>query len=204
LVLPSYDGQSARIVGGREFVILRNEIRRQTPKSDFRYLRKAFVTFGGSARRDLFDQLIPLLTGHDMEIKVVVGNDATRDQLARDHSDPSITWIGEVSAEDMASLMAGADLAISAGGQTLHELAFLGVPTIGIGIGSRDHQWNLGRYVEAGFLLQRLDAGAADWRAHFSRLLGSYQDSALRREMGSAGRRVTDGQGAIRVAHLLA
>lgn len=202
LRLPAYCEQTATVVGGSEYIILRNSIRRQAPKADYARMERVLVTFGGCDNRYLFERLVPLLLDRGLVITAVVGDDIRRDRLARAYSDPSLTWLGRVDADDMARIMAYSDLALSAGGQTLHELAFLGIPTVGMRTGD-DQQWNIEGYVAAGFLPAHLDAESLDLGTRIIELIEAYRDPALRRSAGLAGRRIVDGRGVLRIVELL-
>ena len=49
----------------------------------------------------------------------------------------------------IAELFTSSDLALSAGGQTLNELAYLGVPFLAIQTGT-DQYWNINSYLHSG------------------------------------------------------
>ncbi|MCG3770529.1 MAG: hypothetical protein JW384_01679 [Nitrosomonadaceae bacterium] len=202
LKLPPYRDQVSTVVGGSEFIILRDAIRHQAPKSNYTRMKCVLVTFGGSDDRNMLGRLVPLLRDWGLAVIAVVGDDAMRNRLAEAHPDPSVTWLGRVDASDIARLMVRSDLALSAGGQTLHELAFLGVPTVGVLTG-RDQQLNIEGYVAAGFLPARLDAESLDLEAQIVELIEAYRDPALRRSAGLAGRRIVDGRGVLRIVELL-
>lgn len=56
--------------------------------------------------------------------------------------DPNTEYVRFPDAERMKDVMAGSDLAISAAGQTLYELARIGLPTIAIAV-ARDQLGNV-------------------------------------------------------------
>ncbi|MDQ7082427.1 MAG: glycosyltransferase [Aquificota bacterium] len=66
-------------------------------------------------------------------------------------ADPNTELIFYPSAEEMKNLMLDADIAISAGGQTLYELARVGVPTIAVAV-AENQMWNVSEWQEAGFI----------------------------------------------------
>lgn len=202
LKLPAYREQTAAVVGGSEYIILRSAIRAQAPKSDYSRLEQVLMTFGGHDNWNMFERLTPLLTCSGLAITAVVGDDTRRDRIARACPDPAVNWLGRVDAGDMARLMARSDLAVSAGGQTLHELAFLGVPTVGVQTG-KDQLWNMEGYVAAEFLPAYLDAESPAVEARIIELIEAYRDPALRHRAGLAGRKIVDGRGVSRIAELL-
>lgn len=102
--------------------------------------------------------------------------------------------------DSVCSLMMQADLAVSAGGQTLYELARVGCPTIAIRTAAnQDGQLavleRLGIIQMAGHAEDRQLLRTVD--TALRRLLS---DAHARSRMSQAGQRLVDGQGALRVA----
>ncbi|NNG03459.1 MAG: hypothetical protein HKM95_05085, partial [Inquilinus sp.] len=99
---------------------------------------------------------------------------------------------------DMAAAMASADLAVSAAGSTLWELAFMGVPTLAL-VAAEGQRPAAAAYGAAG-LGDVIDLLAADGEARLgpaiATLLG---DAERRRTIAARGRAAVDGQGAARV-----
>lgn len=106
---------------------------------------------------------------------------------------------GDRSAAAMAEAMARADLAVTAAGQALFELAAMGLPSVGI-VAAGNQRSNADGWVDAGFL--RL-AGA--WRdpeldRSIVRAVGECWPRDVRERSSRAGRALCDGRGALRVA----
>jgi UDP-2,4-diacetamido-2,4,6-trideoxy-beta-L-altropyranose hydrolase len=103
------------------------------------------------------------------------------------------------NAADMPPLMAWADLAITAGGSTCWETAFMGLPTLTIVIA--ENQERVARGLDAAGAVcnlgwfERVEAGAIG--VAIDSLLG---DPARLEAMSAAGRRLVDGTGALAVA----
>jgi UDP-2,4-diacetamido-2,4,6-trideoxy-beta-L-altropyranose hydrolase len=106
--------------------------------------------------------------------------------------------------DDLSTLMAAADLAISAGGQTLYELAAAGVPTVALCLADNQEPnvaalagvslLSAGRvHEEAAGRFNRVEEGCRRLAA----------DPGLRERMSDAGRALIDGQGAARVADVI-
>jgi spore coat polysaccharide biosynthesis predicted glycosyltransferase SpsG len=107
------------------------------------------------------------------------------------------------SPESVRDLMLEADLAVSAGGQTLYELACVGCPTIAVRMAS-NQDGQLQVFAVSGFVRV---AGRADdsgiVTAIGDTLLSLLSDSKARAAMSGAGQRLIDGQGALRVAQAI-
>lgn len=106
-----------------------------------------------------------------------------------------------INPPDLPARMATTDIAVSAAGQTLYELARCGTPTIGFYAGN-DQRRNLVDLSNAGFVL---NAGSArdprfliNLEQKFWCLSGDYE---LRQQMARTGQSIFDGQGARRIAN---
>lgn len=128
-------GASAHLLG-TQYVLLRDEFllwrdwHRQTPE----IAKKILVTLGGG---DPDNQTLKVLKAvlsieESLEVIVVVGGSNPHlAQLAQEAADfPNVRILQ--NANNMPELMAWADMAISAGGSTCWELAFMGLPTVTI------------------------------------------------------------------------
>jgi UDP-2,4-diacetamido-2,4,6-trideoxy-beta-L-altropyranose hydrolase len=99
---------------------------------------------------------------------------------------------------DMASLMASMDLAVTGGGSTCWELAFLGLPAIVIELS--DNQRLSARALAAAAAVENAGAVEAQDAAALAARIGALcLDAERRRGMSEAGRRLVDGKGGARV-----
>jgi len=102
--------------------------------------------------------------------------------------------------QNINDLMSSSDIAISAGGQTLYELAFLGVPSVGICIGD-DQKKNLKAFSKGGYCFY---AGKIETKGIFTRLNALVNelltDNKLRESMRARQLKLIDGFGPKRVA----
>ncbi len=104
---------------------------------------------------------------------------------------------------DIRPLMLQADLAISAGGQTLYELAAAAAPTIGIQT-AENQKPNLDGLSEAGAIVFIGGSESADFAARLKRTLHQLSDDpGIRQTLGEGGRKTVDGNGTERVARHL-
>ena len=110
-----------------------------------------------------------------------------------------------VNEKNMAGLMKGMDLAISAGGSTLYELAAMGVPTICFWFAE-----NQKRLVES-FVKNKMTLGGYDFLSSERNMLAGIEkdfhllceDTHLREKLRQRAKQLVDGEGAKRIANLL-
>lgn len=126
---------TTRFLLGTKYALLRKEflkwegVKRDVPK----VARKVLVTLGGSDPGNATGTVIEALKQIDLEgleVIVVAGGLNSHSVMLREMTKnyPNFSLCSNV--ENMPDLMAWADVAISAGGTTCWELAFMGVPSI--------------------------------------------------------------------------
>lgn len=123
----------SQLLLGTKYTLLRREFwpyrdyKRQIPVT----ARKILVTLGGSDPDNVTDKVIQALKPlSDIEIKVIVGGSNPHySLLAKAVSDAPFIQLYQ-SISNMPEVMVWADVAISAGGSTCWELAYLGVPSL--------------------------------------------------------------------------
>lgn len=131
-----YSNQSGRVFGGPEYVILRPDIQNANQIHIQDNIENILVTFGGSQQDEtLYQHVNNLLEGKGYKVHVITGNDSIAKEL---NSLSSIVY-GRLNAKQMTEIMSSVDLAITASGQTLNELAWLGVPSVAIKTGEDQH-----------------------------------------------------------------
>lgn len=97
-------------------------------------LQSVFISFGGSDVRNLTPRVLEALKQYfpNLQKKVVIGSGCKSIDSIESLQDDSTTLVYSANAKQMSFLMQESDIAISSGGQTLYELACLGIPTIAI------------------------------------------------------------------------
>jgi UDP-2,4-diacetamido-2,4,6-trideoxy-beta-L-altropyranose hydrolase len=135
-----YDGlvpdHCERLLGPR-YALLRPEFAaaRKTLRHRDGRVRRIFVFFGGS---DLSNETakaleaIRLMNRSDIAVDVVVGASNPKGDQIREICQRMPNTCFHLQVENMAELMALADLAIGAGGTTTWERCFLGLPTLAL------------------------------------------------------------------------
>lgn len=145
-----YKTQTAKkCVGGKNYVILRKEFRQASILLPSKQkIENVLITIGGSD----FRQILPLLIQTCLKFDIVKLTVISPEKTITETNDGRLTLLSSQTAAGMVRLMEEADLVISACGQTLHELASLGKPTIGICL-DIDQEPNQEYYLTNGFLL---------------------------------------------------
>ena len=95
--------------------------------------------------------------------------------------------------------MLESDIAISACGQTLYELAFLGVPTIAVTVAD-NQSINARGWQKTGFIEYGGHWSKTALSGNIKSLIDKLRDPELRRKNTFIGRDIVDGKGAIRIA----
>jgi UDP-2,4-diacetamido-2,4,6-trideoxy-beta-L-altropyranose hydrolase len=193
----------ARVLAGPAYALMRRSFvaHRKTAlaRRDGRPVKKILVSCGATdpenatvAVLDALDDIVD-----DIVVTVVLSSRAPHLKAVRERLRGRMRLLTDVP--DMASLMAGADLAIGASGSTAYERAVVGLPSILVTIA--DNQRGIARQMtEAG---AALDGGILD-RKLPSRLRALVEsllsDAGLRRRLAQAASALVDGRGALRIA----
>jgi UDP-2,4-diacetamido-2,4,6-trideoxy-beta-L-altropyranose hydrolase len=163
--------------------------------------RNLLITFGGSDPANMAPRILASLeelAGIDIKIDVVAGPDGQNwDQVQHAIGALRLRASLQSNVTDMSGVMGWADMAVSAGGSTSLELAFMGVPTVSIAVTQRQLQIVQG--------LEREGFARSFWYDDWERCNGPaclrrlIQSPGTRKQMSRSGRRLVDGLGATRV-----
>jgi len=188
---------------GPEYSILRAEFWKVEPRVVKKAVENILVTFGGADPYSLTPRVLKLLNElpGTFSVAAIIGpffNNIREIEAAVERADGRIRLVH--SPDSVCNLMLESDLAVSAGGQTLYELACAGCPTIAVWMApNQDGQLQV--FEESGFI--RVAGRGDDDRilnAIGGVVLSLVPDAHARTTMSSAGQRLVDGQGALRVA----
>ncbi len=187
---------------GTKYVLLRSEfLRYEGHKKHIPVIaRKVLVSMGGADEGNVSLKVLDAIEriNSPLEVKIVLGAANPHHELIGDRAAKSnhrVTIHKDVL--DMAPLMAWADVAVSAGGTTMWELAFMGVPAILIIVAS-----NQENVVNA---LASEGLPSAGWADHVDEasikelLLDLLNDKNRRHYLSDKGKKMIDGQGAARL-----
>lgn len=202
-----YDNRSehTELLLGPRYALLRKEFwpwrePRRTPQPE---ANRVLVTLGGADPDNCTEMAVRALgrlNREDLRCTVVIGGSNPNERTiaaAAERTDVSVDLRSDVS--DMASLMAEHDIAVSAGGSTCWELAFMAIPNVIIVLA--DNQRGIAEGLEKAGASRNLG-----WYEEVSQAdVASALDSILRDEekhlkMAESAIDVVDGWGAERVA----
>lgn len=123
-----YSNQNSKCIGGPNYLILRKPFRVKKQKSNYNGKPRLLITLGGSDYRELIPRLIDWSREIDLfEISIIAPEGVKI-------TSKEIRVLPLLDAESMANEIIESEVIISACGQTLHEIASINRPTIGIGI----------------------------------------------------------------------
>lgn len=191
---------------GPEYMILGREFWEVPPRPVRTVVQNILLTVGGGDQRNLMPEMLRRLdqVHGEFTVTAVIGpffENVTEVKSAADSVQRTIRVVE--SPRSMRDLMEQADLAISAAGQTLYELARLGCPTIAIQVAD-NQAGQLQVLADLGCLCSAGGADGEDLTTGVERAVVSLlPDLEAHQDMAAAGQRLVDGQGAIRVAEAI-
>lgn len=194
--------RGTRLLLGTRYALIRSPFRvahERGPRASGA-VRRVLITMGGSDRQAATALAVDAvrLALPDAHIDVVSGGNSA----ARRSDTPGVRVHRSISGEAMADLMTQADLAVGASGTTTWERCAAGLPSVLVPIA--DNQRSIARRLaEAG---AAVDAGPVEElrTAGLAGLVRELADDLPRRQsMSLRCRRLVDGRGSERVAHVI-
>jgi UDP-2,4-diacetamido-2,4,6-trideoxy-beta-L-altropyranose hydrolase len=183
-------------------------------------LRAAFWDVRVKEAREEIDTIMVLLGGTDMtgtmptilnalfegfprcRKRFLVGEGSSGHVMIGSARDGNAEFLPHLSAEELKRTMLWADVAVSAGGQTLYELARVGVPTVAVSVADNQSN-NIKGWERRGFIENAGWWQDKDLPARIVTSLLSLAGKDRRARMSSAGKAVMDGHGSMRIAEYL-
>ena len=119
---------------GSTYTPLREEFNKASHNKIKEKIQSIMITFGGSDTQNIMPKILNNLNIHFPNIhkNVVIGSGFQNLKEIQKYKDKTNQFIFNADAKTMIDLMQTSDLAIASGGQTLYELARIGLPTIAI------------------------------------------------------------------------
>ncbi len=165
-------------------------------------IRTVLITVGGSDPYNLTPLIMRCVNSvlGDIRTDVLIGplfNNT--DAIAAEARNLDGQTILHENPENIHAIMLSADLAICGGGQTTYELAATGTPALGLRV-ANNQTTNLMGLAAAEVLVWVGDVTDSNLEKKVCRGIEFARDITHRQIMGNNGKRLVDGQGAIRVA----
>lgn len=122
---------------GNQYIPLRKEFWKIPLKKINKDIKNIMVTFGGDDLRNLTPKIIKTLNEFtNLNSTIIIGKGFKNVALIKENINKRNKFVFNPDAKEMAHIMLESDIAISAAGQTLNELARIGTPTIAISVAS--------------------------------------------------------------------
>jgi spore coat polysaccharide biosynthesis predicted glycosyltransferase SpsG len=195
-----------RFLLGPRYTLLRPEFWKTPHRAARNSVKEILVTLGGRDPEHLMPKLLSSLDDlpADFAVTAILGPFFKNHAQIQRRATVCRRLVRLVDApHSVRDLMLRADLAVSAGGQTLYELAATGTPTVALQVA--DNQKNHLKALAAKGVV-RIAGRVGDPRLVDKvgkAVLGLVESSHARKRMMAAGRRLMDGRGAVRVARVL-
>lgn len=138
---------------GTKYTPLRKEFWEVPKKKIKEKIESIMVTFGGDDAKNMTPKILAFLNDEYPNLikNVIIGRTFQNIGEIKKYTDKNTNLIYYPDAEKMKKIMLECDIAISACGQTLNELASVGVPTIGVCIAENQLE-NIKGWEKIGFL----------------------------------------------------
>lgn len=185
---------------GAKYIPLRKEFWDLQEKEIKDAIKSVMITFGGDDARNMTPVVLSLLIERFPELikRVIIGKGFKNMKEVTAMKDAKTELVLYPDAGGMRRVMLESDIAISAGGQTLYELARAGVPTIAVAVAGNQTN-NVKGWERAGFIEYAgwwEDKGVLE---NVEDALHLLREKNIRRQMAKIGRTLVDGLGAERV-----
>jgi spore coat polysaccharide biosynthesis predicted glycosyltransferase SpsG len=195
-----------RILAGASYALLHKAFWNVPARHVARIATRVLVAVGGADPCRALPRIVHALdvVSERIETTAVIGPFFPRDrsELLPERYVHRVRFVD--TPDDLLQLMLDADIAVSAGGQTLYELAATGTPAVAVEVAS-NQGFQIRGLAAAGVVFDAGQLSDRDFDARLStaveRLLS---DVAAREKMSVCGRRLVDGRGAARVAAAIA
>jgi spore coat polysaccharide biosynthesis predicted glycosyltransferase SpsG len=167
-------------------------------------VNRVMVTFGGDDSKSLTPNVLSFLTEKYPSLKknVIIGNAFKNVGEIKAAADVYTRLIHSPDDIGMKDIMVESDVAISSGGQTLYELACVGVPTVAVAVAENQRK-NVKGWEQTGFI-----ENAGFWEDnHLMDNLAikfhRFMDYLRRSQSAKAGRQLVPGNGANRIVDFI-
>ena len=186
---------------GKDYIILREPFKYdfQTKKTADK-ISTVLITFGGTDPLNLTTTVLSKVSDcfGDAKKIVILGASFSHIEEVKALADRQTELYHNVDAETMKRLMQSADLAISAAGQTINELAITGLPSIIFKVAD-NQEYNISGWKRLGFIDSYIDATQVWSSDYLVKQIEKMEDPAIRTWVSELGKKLIDGKGCERL-----
>jgi len=201
-VPPKYKNKP--LLWGEKYHLLRKPFWDVPKKETRQKVEEILITFGGDDLRNMSLKVAKTVLENieGIRLNIVVGGGFKNKHLLEElpkQNPERVRLFYNLTAEGMRDLMLRSDLAVSAGGQTLFELARVGLPVVPIGVAENQLN-NLEGFKKLGFLKDYLWWEDKNLEEKLLTEIEKLLPQKERVKISNLGREIIDGKGALRVA----
>lgn len=148
-----FQRENMKYLVGNDFIPLRKDFWDSSKLKINESIGNILISLGGNDLRNLTPKILKLLHDNYPNItkKVIIADSFNNIQEIEALEKNDVELIYSPNSNEIVEVMQSVDLAISASGQTLYELACIGVPTIAIGIIDNQKN-NIQNWINHGFI----------------------------------------------------
>jgi len=189
---------------GTKYIPLRKEFWNAVSRKFNRELSSILITFGATDSQNLTSSVLKSLQENFPAIKkkVVIGCGFINKNEIEKLRDSNTELFYSPSASFMRELMLSSDIAITAAGQTLYELAETGTPSIAIAV-AENQKNNIQEWKRKRFLLDAIYHSDRNYLRTIIKQVHALESISIRKKLSGIGKENEDGQGSIRAVNYL-
>ncbi len=171
------------------FAVVPHKEIKETPES-------IMVTMGGDDSRNLTPTILKVLKECHPRLKknVIIGKAFENIEEIHENADENVNLIHYPDAEGMKSIMLESDLAVTSGGQTIYEMARVGLPAIAVATAGNQLN-NVDTWDKLGFVSYAGFWSSAALRNNLRKHLRDFMLEETRMQSSQAGRSRVTGNG---------
>ena len=193
--------EDVKYLVGKDFIPLRKDFW-DIPKLKINdSIENILITMGGNDLRNLTPKLLGLLNDnyHDVNKKVIIADSFNNVSDIQALANDTVELIYSPDSREIIDIMQSCDLTISASGQTLYELACVGVPTVAIGIIDNQKN-NIKNWINQGFIEYAGCWSDEDLLDNVLNGIELLQNKNIRYDKRLLGIQAVDGKGSLNIA----
>ncbi|MBU3074171.1 UDP-2,4-diacetamido-2,4,6-trideoxy-beta-L-altropyranose hydrolase [Clostridium estertheticum] len=190
---------NTKLLIGPTYIMLREEFRVNSKKYVKINVNDIMITVGGGDPQHVTEQLLEYVERLEYNFHVIVGPSFDGKGFLKNFKSPKISFYYNAN---MYEIMKKCDIAISACGSTLYELATCGIATLGI-IVAENQQGIAAKLSEMGIIKNIGWYDKLDKDMFVSELNNLCNDYGERKEINRRGKEVIDGSGVKRIVENL-